>query len=352
VLLYIGLLASFSLNVSLLLRKPSTVTRTLPSEGTVSEAGGRNGIAAGGTAASIFTGDGTEITDSQGVSGSDSEKQQLSSGGYAYTTSCLVKVPCESGNYWKCDVSSCVACPQGFYQPQWGQTSCWPCPFNTTTDFEGASSPTECKRHKCPFYAKDGLGILESPNFPGEYPTGVECHWRVRPNRNKRVLVMISSISLDQSCGDLLTIRKTDRANTGVIYETCESSDGPVIFTGHSRNIWVDFVANNNASGRGFQISFLTIEDELGYLVDAIVNEDKIDSFDSRPNNMSLEDKHLLSRLLLLLNPNYSAGSGSRSRRPIRRKKPKINVFEGANSVTGLPDEFDHEEQESIHPLS
>ena len=45
-----------------------------------------------------------------------------------------------------------------------------------------------------------------------------------------------------------------------MIYETCESSDGPVIFTGHSRNIWVDFVANRNSSGRGFQISFLTIE--------------------------------------------------------------------------------------------
>ena len=52
----------------------------------------------------------------------------------------------------------------------------------------------------------------------------------------------------------------SDRANTGVIFETCESSDGPVIFTGHSRNIWVDFVANRNASGRGFQLSFLTIE--------------------------------------------------------------------------------------------
>ena len=101
----------------------------------------------------------------------------------------------------------------------------------------------------------------------------------------------MSSISLDEHCGDLLTVRKTDRANSGVIYETCESSDGPVIFTGHSRNIWVDFVANRNSSGRGFQISFLTIEDELGYLVDAIVNEDKIDSFDGRPNNnnMSLE---------------------------------------------------------------
>ena len=65
--------------------------------------------------------------------------------------------------------------------------------------------------HKCPYYAKDGLGILESPNFPGEYPTGVECHWRVRPNRNKRVLILISSISLDSNCGDLLTIRKTGK---------------------------------------------------------------------------------------------------------------------------------------------
>ena len=71
--------------------------------------------------------------------------------------------------------------------------------------------------HKCPYYAKDGLGILESPNFPGEYPTGVECHWRVRPNRNKRVLILISSISLDSNCGDLLTIRKTGKFLVGKI---------------------------------------------------------------------------------------------------------------------------------------
>ena len=80
---------------------------------------------------------------------------------------------------------------------------------------------------------------------------------------------------------------------------------------------------------------FPFFSDELGYLVDAIVNEDKIDSFDSRPNNMSIEDKHLLSRLLLLLNPNYSnlagggGGGGGRNRRPSRRKKPIINVIEG-----------------------
>ena len=58
----------------------------------------------------------------------------------------------------------------------------------------------------------------------------------------------------------------SDRANAGVIYETCQSSDGPVIFTGHSRNIWIDFVANKNSSGRGFQMSFLTIEGTYEYV--------------------------------------------------------------------------------------
>ena len=74
-------------------------------------------------------------------------------------------VPCESGNYWKCDVSSCVACPQGFYQPQWGQTSCWPCPFNTTTDFEGASSPTECKREHLQIVQHNADFLLFYPDF-------------------------------------------------------------------------------------------------------------------------------------------------------------------------------------------
>ena len=31
------------------------------------------------------------------------------------------------------------------------------------------------------------------------------------------------------------------------------------------------------------------ISDELGYLVDAIVSDDMIDSFDKRPNDMTIE---------------------------------------------------------------
>ena len=52
-------------------------------------------------------------------------------------------------------------------------------------------------------------------------------------------------------------------------------------------------------------------------------------------NVFLLQDKHLLSRLLLLLNPNYSSPSGqqgSRSRSRgggAKKKKPIINVVEG-----------------------
>ena len=49
----------------------------------------------------------------------------------------------------------------------------------------------------------------------------------------------------------------------------------------------------------------LIISEELGYLVDAIINTGEIQTFDTDQSggNLSQEDKILLSRLLLLLNP-------------------------------------------------
>ena len=41
-----------------------------------------------------------------------------------------------------------------------GQTSCWPCPTNTTTDMAGASSLDMCKSHACPFYAKVSINNI------------------------------------------------------------------------------------------------------------------------------------------------------------------------------------------------
>ena len=85
-----------------------------------------------------------------------------------------VAVPCESGYMYDCNSGECQQCPGGSYQPQWGQTSCWPCPANTTTDRPGAASLDLCKSHSCPFYAKEGVGIMESPNYPRNFPVSTE----------------------------------------------------------------------------------------------------------------------------------------------------------------------------------
>ena len=54
-------------------------------------------------------------------------------------------------------------------------SSCWPCPANTTTDGPGAASLDMCKSHSCPFYAKEGVGIMESPNYPRQFPVTRDC---------------------------------------------------------------------------------------------------------------------------------------------------------------------------------
>jgi len=77
----------------------------------------------------------------------------------------------------------------------------------------------------------------------------------------------------------------------------------------------------------------LSVQEELGYLVDAIINTGDISSFDSdhSSGNLSQEDKILLSRLLLLLNPSYQTQPLQHKdviQSNIRHKKPVIEVLE------------------------
>ena len=83
--------------------------------------------------------------------------------------------------------------------------------------------------------------------------------------------------------------------------------------------------------------------DELGYLVDAIVRDDKIASFDGNKRvDLSYEDKHILSRLLLLLNPTTSrlsdSGNSNNNGNKRKNKKPIINVVEGVSASNNNDD--------------
>ncbi|KAG7266013.1 hypothetical protein CRUP_034882 [Coryphaenoides rupestris] len=58
---------------------------------------------------------------------------------------CEVKVQCSPGHYYNTTVHRCIRCPLGTYQTEFRQNYCITCPGNTTTDFDGATSVSQCK---------------------------------------------------------------------------------------------------------------------------------------------------------------------------------------------------------------
>ena len=65
--------------------------------------------------------------------------------------------------------------------------------------------------HDCGEYMGQFYGIIRSPNYPGNYPNNVNCVWRIKPDKRRRILIIIPDIHLtDQDeCGDVLVMRKS-----------------------------------------------------------------------------------------------------------------------------------------------
>ena len=66
------------------------------------------------------------------------------------------------------------------------------------------------------FSKKTLSGVLESPNYPGDYPTNITCIWKIKPSKNRRILVIIPDIDIpkEDKCGDQLVMRKSSKSYT------------------------------------------------------------------------------------------------------------------------------------------
>ena len=141
--------------------------------------------------------------------------------------------PCEAGSYYSCSARTCLACEVGTFQPVWGQTSCWSCPPNTTTDSVGAASPASCKHTARVHNPRPGLAILQSPNYPASLPLLTSCHWRVEPGPGVSVLMILPSLSLPPGCSHTLTVRRGPRT----VFSSCQATDGPLLVTSQVQKI-------------------------------------------------------------------------------------------------------------------
>ncbi|KAM3626281.1 uncharacterized protein V6R79_026165 [Siganus canaliculatus] len=225
---------------------------------------------------------------------------------------CETKVQCSPGHYYNTSTHRCIRCPTGTYQGEFGQNYCVTCPGNTTTDFDGSTNIMQCKNRQCGGELGDFTGYIESPNYPGNYPANVECTWTINPPPKRRILIVVPEIFLpiEDECGDYLVMRKSSLSNSVTTYETCQTYERPIAFTSRSKRLWIQFRSNEGNSGKGFQVPYVTYDEDYQELIEDIVRDGRL--YASENHQEILKDKKLMKALFdVLAHPqnffNYTA---------------------------------------------
>uniref|UniRef100_A0A8C0K8X7 Signal peptide, CUB and EGF-like domain-containing protein 1 n=1 Tax=Canis lupus dingo TaxID=286419 RepID=A0A8C0K8X7_CANLU len=213
---------------------------------------------------------------------------------------CETKVHCSPGHHYNTTTHRCIRCPIGTYQPEFGQNHCITCPGNTSTDFDGSTNVTHCKNQHCGGELGDYTGYIESPNYPGDYPANAECVWHISPPPKRRILIVVPEIFLpvEDECGDVLVMRKTSPASI-TTYETCQTYERPIAFTSRSRKLWIQFKSNEGNSGKGFQVPYVTYDEDYQQLIEDIVRDGRL--YASENHQEILKDKKLIKALFDVL---------------------------------------------------
>ncbi|XP_026067649.1 signal peptide, CUB and EGF-like domain-containing protein 2 isoform X10 [Carassius auratus] len=225
---------------------------------------------------------------------------------------CETKVQCSPGHYYNTSTHRCIRCPIGTYQMEFGQNYCIACPGNTTTDFDGSTNIMQCKNRHCGGELGEFTGFIESPNYPGNYPANIECTWTITPPPKRRILVVVPEIYLpmEDECGDYLVMRKSSLPNSVTTYETCQTYERPIAFTSRSKKLWIQFRSNEGNSGKGFQVPYVTYDEDYQELIEDIVRDGRL--YASENHQEILKDKKLMKALFdVLAHPqnffNYTA---------------------------------------------
>ncbi|XP_037103788.1 signal peptide, CUB and EGF-like domain-containing protein 2 isoform X5 [Syngnathus acus] len=225
---------------------------------------------------------------------------------------CETKVQCSPGHYYNTTTHRCIRCPTGTFQVDFGQNYCTACPGNTSTDFDGSTGIMQCKNRQCGGELGDFTGYIESPNYPGNYPANVECTWTINPPPKRRILIVVPEIFLpiEDECGDYLVMRKSALLNSVTTYETCQTYERPIAFTSRSKRLWIQFRSNEGNSGKGFQVPYVTYDEDYQELIEDIVRDGRL--YASENHQEILKDKKLMKALFdVLAHPqnffNYTA---------------------------------------------
>ncbi|KAM9301654.1 signal peptide, CUB and EGF-like domain-containing protein 2 [Gastrophryne carolinensis] len=247
---------------------------------------------------------------------------------------CETRVQCSPGHSYNTVTHRCIRCAVGTYQPGFGQSFCVSCPGNTSTDFDGSTNITQCKNRQCGGELGDFSGFIESPNYPGNYPANAECTWNITPPPKRRILIVVPEIFLpiEDECGDYVVMRKSPSSNSVTTYETCQTYERPIAFTSRSKKLWIQFRSNEANSAKGFQVPYVTYDEDYQELIEDIVRDGRL--YASENHQEILKDKKLIKALFdVLAHPqNYFKYTAQESREMfpksfIRLLRAKVSRF-------------------------
>ncbi|XP_025025439.1 signal peptide, CUB and EGF-like domain-containing protein 2 isoform X5 [Python bivittatus] len=247
---------------------------------------------------------------------------------------CETKMQCSPGHFYNTTMHRCIRCPNGTYQPEFGQNYCISCPGNTTTDYDGSTNIMHCKDRHCGGELGEFTGYIESPNYPGNYPANTECTWTINPPPKRRILIVVPEIFLpiEDECGDYLVMRKSSSSNSVTTYETCQTYERPIAFTSRSKKLWIQFKSNEGNSAKGFQVPYVTYDEDYQELIEDIVRDGRL--YASENHQEILKDKKLIKALFdVLAHPqNYFKYTAQESREMfprsfIRLLRSKVSRF-------------------------
>ncbi|KAM6159000.1 signal peptide, CUB and EGF-like domain-containing protein 2 isoform 4-T4 [Rhynchocyon petersi] len=181
---------------------------------------------------------------------------------------CETRVQCSPGHFYNTTTHRCIRCPAGTYQLEFGKNNCISCPGNTTTDFDGSTNITQCKTS----------------------------------------------------------------SNSVTTYETCQTYERPIAFTSRSKKLWIQFKSNEGNSARGFQVPYVTYDEDYQELIEDIVRDGRL--YASENHQEILKDKKLIKALFdVLAHPqNYFKYTAQDSREMfprsfIRLLRSKVSRF-------------------------
>ncbi|XP_067931875.1 signal peptide, CUB and EGF-like domain-containing protein 1 [Watersipora subatra] len=214
---------------------------------------------------------------------------------------------CEKGHYYNEEMSTCSPCPNNSYQPQAGLNYCIRCPGSTLSSSSGSTALSQCQSRRCgQIFNKTSQGWIVSPNWPAAYPHDINCVWRILPESGRGILVVIPNISLGDDnhlCSDMLILRGTDSPYSPLTFETCSSVYTPLAFIARSNELWISFKSDEDGSSKGFNIPFVTFEDQYRGLIEEIVKDGRL--YTSTEHQRIFKDKGMLEMMLdVIAEPN------------------------------------------------